>query len=93
MKTVFTLALLVALAVVARGRLPSDNISLANISVRKDATTVQCAAFATSLLVISWEIHDYGIFKTARGTVMGHVVANFLAEPITGTWSDATLEL
>lgn len=56
---------LCVIAMVAANTTPVGTVSVDNISLRDDATTVQMLALRASLIVLDQRIDDYGVFKVA----------------------------
>ena len=66
-----TVLLLAVAAIVASHYVPSGEPTWQSLAVRSDASVVDKAAARLAMVVVSWEVHDYFVFKTATANIAG----------------------
>ena len=67
-------------------RLPND-VGVHNLNLKEGTGAGAKIIGATALSVMSWEIKDYIVYKTASGSILGEPTLELIADPFTGKWS------
>jgi hypothetical protein len=70
----------------AHERLPND-VRYENCNVKPGASVSTRLIGGAALSMASWDIDDYIVFKTAKGSILGEEAIELIADPITGKWS------
>lgn len=87
MKSLILVIVLVLLAVfaydVVRDRLPSGPPTVGSCSINEGTTLLQRGGLSVVLAMDSWDVQDYGFFKTAEGK---NTKLFLVSNPLTKKW-------
>lgn len=80
----YILFVLAVLCFVGHTRLPVNAPTTATTHINPEATRVAVSLADVGMRVASWEVRDYGLWKTAHSPWLG---VTMLADPVSGKWS------